>query len=138
MDTARKDILSKLNEYSGTTPEEAKLSFLNEVHKLETFGSAFFEVRQTTDHSLPQKILVAIMKRGIIIIDPTSKELNLKYDLSGYPLLANRGKLIQKLFWNCHFPGRYTGRFTGKLIQTKCYISVKKFEWIIFPVKRLV
>ena len=85
MDSARKDILSKLNEYSGTTPEEAKLSFLNEVHKLETFGSAFFEVRQTTDHSLPQKILVAIMKRGIIIIDPTSKEPNFKYILPRAP-----------------------------------------------------
>ena len=85
LDSARKDILSKLNEYSGTTPEEAKLSFLNEVHKLETFGSAFFEVRQTTDHSLPQKILVAIMKRGIIIIDPTSKEPNFKYILPRAP-----------------------------------------------------
>ena len=36
--------------------------------------------------------------------------------------------------------GRHTGRFTGKLIQTKFYIShmvsVKKIEWMSFPVKR--
>ena len=31
------------------------------------------------------------------------------------PLLANHGKLIQNFFWNFHFPGRHTGRFTGKL-----------------------
>ena len=38
--------------------------------------------------------------------------------------------------------GCHTGHFTGKLIQTKCYISymvsVKKFEWMSFPVKRPV
>ena len=33
------------------------------------------------------------------------------------PLFANHGKLIQKLFWNFHFPGRHTGGFTGKLIR---------------------
>jgi len=36
-------------------------------------------------------------------------------------------------------PGRELDRFAGKLIQTKCYISymvsVKKFEWMSFPVK---
>ena len=40
------------------------------------------------------------------------------------------------------FLGRHTARFTGKPIQTKCYISymisVKKFEWMSFPVKRPV
>ena len=46
------------------------MSFLQEMSKLDTFGSAFFEVRQTTDRALPQKILVAITKGGIIIIDP--------------------------------------------------------------------
>ena len=33
-------------------------------------------------------------------------------------LLANHGKLIQKFFWNFHFPGRHTDRFTGKLIHS--------------------
>ena len=40
------------------------------------------------------------------------------------------------------FLGKFWGRFTGKLIQTKSYISymvsVKKFEWMSFPVKRSV
>ena len=34
------------------------------------------------------------------------------------PLLTNHGKLIQKIFLNFHFPGRHTGRFTGKLIHS--------------------
>ena len=35
----------------------------------------------------------------------------------------NPGKLIQKLFWNFHFPGRHTGRVTGKLIH------LNFFDW---------
>ena len=31
--------------------------------------------------------------------------------------MANHGKLIQKFFWNFHFPGRHTGRITGKLVR---------------------
>ena len=94
-------------------------------------------------------------------------------------LLANHGKLIQKFFWNFHFRvvtqgvllenssiknheylsvfflilERHTDRFSGKLIQSKCYISyisqkipvkkysqvsVKKIKWMSFPVKRPV
>ena len=34
------------------------------------------------------------------------------------PLLANHGKLIQKFFWNFHFPSRHTDRFTGKLVHS--------------------
>ena len=40
------------------------------------------------------------------------------------PLLANRGKLIQKFFWNFHFPGRHTGRFTGNPLKIMSTYSV--------------
>ena len=56
---------------------------------METFGSAFFEVRQTTDPNLPQRILVAIMKRGIIIIDPATKKPLIEH---GYAKISN---------WSC-------------------------------------
>ena len=58
------------------------------------------------------------------------------------PLLANHGKLIQKFFWNFHFPGRHTGRFTGKLIHsnflTETIYDMKHLVWMSFPVKRPV
>ena len=61
------------------------------------------------------------------------------------------GKFLRPFYWKTHpsknhefflKPGRELERFTGKLIQTKCYISymvsVKTFEWMSFPVKRSV
>ena len=74
--------------------------------------------------------------------------------------MANHGKLIQKFLWNSHFPGRHTGRFTGKLVlsiffdwhiwyvafdldefssETAC-ITPQNFsidDWMSFPVKQL-
>ena len=58
------------------------------------------------------------------------------------------GRLLRPFYWKTHpivnwrILGRHTCRFTGKLIHTKCYISymvsVKKIEWMSFPVKRSV
>ena len=50
--------------------------------------------------------------------------VGLKYSII-QPLLANHGKLIQKFFWNFHFPGQKPDRFTGKLIQP----SILEFLW---------
>ena len=78
-----------MHELSGIAPEDAKLKFLTDIHKMDTFGSAFFEVRQTTDPNLPQRILVAIMKRGIVIIDLVTKKPLIEY---GYAKISN---------WSC-------------------------------------
>ena len=68
-------------------------------------------------------------------------------------------KVIQKIFWNYHLPGRHTGRFTGKLInsnnlteniwygtfgldefsgKTACVTPQNSpiDDWMSFPVKR--
>ena len=41
-------------------------------------------------------------------------------------LLANHGKLIQKFFWNFHFPGRHQRWANSGLAQTKKFWSGKK------------
>ena len=38
-----------------------------------TFGSAFFEVKQTTDPNYPELLLVAINKQGVSLIHPQTK-----------------------------------------------------------------
>ena len=38
-------------------------------------------------------------------------------------------KFIQKLFWNFHFPGRHTGRFTGKPIHLKAWVAIQFFQF---------
>uniref|UniRef100_A0A8C8MCG8 Myosin VIIAb n=1 Tax=Oncorhynchus tshawytscha TaxID=74940 RepID=A0A8C8MCG8_ONCTS len=55
--------------------EEAKLSFLKVIFKWPTFGSAFFEVKQTSDPNFPEILLIAINKHGVSLIDPKSKDI---------------------------------------------------------------
>ena len=57
----------------GMSPEEAKISFLKVIHKWPTFGSAFFEVKQTTDPNYPEHLLIAINKHGVSLIHPVTK-----------------------------------------------------------------
>jgi myosin-7 len=56
--------------------DEAKVAFLQYIHTWPTFGSAFFDVKQTNDSSYPEVITVAINKRGVIIIHPQTKVHN--------------------------------------------------------------
>ncbi|KAM4620039.1 unconventional myosin-VIIa [Polymixia lowei] len=71
----KRSIMSLFNKHSGKTREEAKLSFLKIIYKWPTFGSAFFEVKQTTDPNYPETLLIAINKHGVSLIDPKSKDI---------------------------------------------------------------
>ncbi|KAG8173459.1 hypothetical protein JTE90_015711 [Oedothorax gibbosus] len=57
------------------SPEESKVNFLKVIFKWATFGSAFFEVKQTTDPNFPEELLIAINKHGVSLIDPSSKDI---------------------------------------------------------------
>ena len=58
---------------SGMSPEDAKIGFLKVIYRWATFGSAFFEVKQTTDPNYPELLLVAINKQGVSLIHPQTK-----------------------------------------------------------------
>ena len=79
-DTSHK--LIKLISYLGLSPDEAKELFLQRVYQLPTFGSVFFEVRQSTDTKFPEQVNVAINKNGVSIIDPRSKEILSMYSFT--------------------------------------------------------
>jgi myosin-7 len=55
------------------SPEEAKITFLKIIYRWPTFGSAFFEVKQTTEPNYPEMLLIAINKHGVSLIHPQSK-----------------------------------------------------------------
>uniref|UniRef100_A0A672Z114 Myosin VIIAb n=1 Tax=Sphaeramia orbicularis TaxID=375764 RepID=A0A672Z114_9TELE len=74
-DDWKRSIMSVFNKHSGKTAEEAKLSFLKIIYKWPTFGSAFFEVKQTTDPNYPETLLIAINKHGVSLIDPKTKDI---------------------------------------------------------------
>ncbi|XP_031437003.1 unconventional myosin-VIIb isoform X2 [Clupea harengus] len=70
----KKHIISSYNKQAGISVEEAKVSFLRHISDWPTFGCAFFEVKQTSDRSLPSVIRIAISKQGVSIINPKTKE----------------------------------------------------------------
>ncbi|XP_029458031.1 unconventional myosin-VIIa isoform X1 [Rhinatrema bivittatum] len=74
-DDWKRSIVAYFNKHSGKTREEAKLAFLKIIFKWHTFGSAFFEVKQTTEPNFPEILLIAINKHGVSLIDPKTKDI---------------------------------------------------------------
>ncbi len=58
---------------TGMSPEDAKIQFLKIIYRWPTFGSAFFEVKQTTEPTCPEMLLIAINKHGVSLINPVDK-----------------------------------------------------------------
>ena len=66
-------ITKSYDKNSKMTEEDAKIEFLKETSKLPTFGSTFFEVKQSTDHNYPEQVLVSINKNGVSLIHMHTK-----------------------------------------------------------------
>ncbi|XP_033838555.1 unconventional myosin-VIIa-like [Periophthalmus magnuspinnatus] len=71
----KKHVISSYNKQSGSTVEEAKIAFLQTISTWPTFGSSFFDVKQTCESSYPTNLRIAISKQGVGLMDPTTKEL---------------------------------------------------------------
>ena len=69
----KRELVKAYNQDSGMSPEEAKIAFLKVIYRWPTFGSAFFEVKQTTDPNYPELLLIAINKQGVSLIHPQTK-----------------------------------------------------------------
>ena len=74
-DDWKKKIVASFNKSSGKSSDDAKVAFLKVVARWPTFGSAFFEVRQTTETKMPEQLLIAINKAGVNLIDPANKNI---------------------------------------------------------------
>ncbi|XP_006817956.1 myosin-VIIa-like [Saccoglossus kowalevskii] len=76
----RKDIESAYDGQKTMTRVQAKVAFMKIIYKWPTYGSVFFEVKQTSQSQLPEVLLVAINKRGVILYNIKTKAM-----LSSYP-----------------------------------------------------
>ncbi|XP_053334493.1 unconventional myosin-VIIa isoform X3 [Clarias gariepinus] len=74
-DDWKRSIVMCFNQHAGKHQEEAKLMFLTIIFKWPTFGSAFFEVKQTTDPNLPELLLIAINQHGVSLLDTATKDI---------------------------------------------------------------
>ena len=88
-DQAKKDINTQLDKLSGLSRDQARQDFLAILIKQETFGSAFIDCRQTADKGLPNRIIVAINKKGVSIVHPETKEVLITH---GFAKISN---------WSC-------------------------------------
>ncbi|XP_023332749.1 myosin-VIIa [Eurytemora carolleeae] len=78
----KREIAKAYNQDSGMSSEDAKIAFLKVIYRWPTFGSAFFEVKQTTDPNYPDLLLIAINKQGVSLIHPQSKEILVTHPFS--------------------------------------------------------
>uniref|UniRef100_F6TMX3 Unconventional myosin-VIIb n=1 Tax=Callithrix jacchus TaxID=9483 RepID=F6TMX3_CALJA len=75
----KKSIPLAYDKHKDKTVQEAKVAFLKWICRWPTFGSAFFEVKQTSEPSYPDIILIAINRHGVLLIHPKTKELLTTY-----------------------------------------------------------
>lgn len=52
---------------------EAKSKFLEIIYQWPTFGSTFFEVKQSSEPAYPETMIIAINKNGVNVIHPLTK-----------------------------------------------------------------
>lgn len=71
----KRAIVTAYNQDAGMSPEDAKITFLKVIYRWPTFGSAFFEVKQTTEPNYPELLLIAINKHGVSLIHPQTKDI---------------------------------------------------------------
>ncbi|XP_061103707.1 unconventional myosin-VIIa-like isoform X1 [Conger conger] len=81
-DDWKRCIVGCFNKQAGKSRQEAKLLFLKIIFKWPTFGSAFFEVKQTTEPNFPEILLIAISKHGVSLIDPKTKDILITHPFS--------------------------------------------------------
>lgn len=74
-DEWKKSISSSYYKHSIRNKDDAKIKFLEIIYQWPTFGSAFFEVKQTTEPNYPDILLIAINKNGVNLIHPQTKEI---------------------------------------------------------------
>ncbi|KAM6260380.1 unconventional myosin-VIIb [Spheniscus humboldti] len=74
-DEWKKSITAAYSKHEGKTVDEAKIAFLKMIHRWPTFGSAFFEVKQTSEPNFPEIVLIAINKQGVSLIHQKTKDI---------------------------------------------------------------
>jgi myosin-7 len=74
------DIMRAHAEHSGKSTAQVEKEYLEYVQEWQVYGSSFFFVEPQMNADLPEEVFLAINPKGILIINPETKEV-----LSTYP-----------------------------------------------------
>lgn len=66
----------------GYSQMEARLSYLDYVKSWKIYGSTFFFAEPQNNKDLPRECVLAVNNKGILVVDPTTKEFLAEYDYS--------------------------------------------------------
>ncbi|XP_035693975.1 myosin-VIIa-like [Branchiostoma floridae] len=69
----KQDIVTTFNRHAGLNRDDAKLAFLRHVSTWPTFGSAFFHIERHDNRKYPEKLMAAVNRRGLVLMDQNSK-----------------------------------------------------------------
>lgn len=108
----KKHVISSYNQQSGITVQEAKISFLRTISSWPTFGSSFFDVKQTCESSYPTNLKIVISKQGVSLMDPKTKEILVMYEFNritewhgkGDQFQMSIGTLLRAVTFVCETP----------------------------------
>lgn len=109
----KKSITAAYNIDGDMTSDEAKIKFLTILYQWPTFGSTFFEVKQNSERTYPEIIIIAINKKGVNIIHPQTKvslilkkqlTQNFNFNFLGHVGHARFLRAQQLVIWKYLFP----------------------------------
>jgi myosin-7 len=114
-DEWRKAITTHFSKHQSRKRDKAKIGFLKYISKWQTFGSALFEVKQTTELKFPEVLTIAINRQGLMLIDSCSKEVLAVYsfkEISNWSLSTTHfhitiGSILQGSCLLCETPHGY-------------------------------
>lgn len=78
----KSSIVAAYLQHGNMTESEAKEQFLKKIYQLPTFGTAFFEVKQTSDPAYPEMVIVGINKNGVSLVHPQSRDVLITHPFS--------------------------------------------------------
>ncbi|CAE7724736.1 frmB, partial [Symbiodinium microadriaticum] len=67
---------------SGYSQLEARLSYLDYVKSWKIYGSTYFFAEPQNNKELPRECVLAINNKGILVVDPNTKEFLAEYEYS--------------------------------------------------------
>lgn len=75
-------IMEAYNKHGAMSEDEAKEHFLKKIYQMPTFGTAFFEVKQTSEPSYPEMVIIGINRNGVSVIHPQSRDVLITHAFS--------------------------------------------------------